>query len=503
MEFQFNVNKKIPRLAWLAKVEQGNNTVSVIVGRSVETTPKFFVSGAWAGDFNSGDFSSSDLLACTGGCTNKSKNGGVVFSSPLHLQEILYAVRMPCSFVISNSLAFLLSFLNLDLDTSYYDYEKDLCSILWGTIRRKKSIPLKNDYKVELYSCSNIEVDSQCNVNVNLRKSNFDFADFNSYLIQLQTQIRLLGRNANDPSRMHGGFGSIASISQGYDAPASAVLARELGCKDVVTLTDDPNDDGSLVANAIGYNIVHHMSGNDYKSNTSCLEAASCASGSFGGSVAFIADKALFRDKIFVMGDRGDSVWERNNPNANNDFDFTFGNGLSQSGLVDIEFAIENRTLFLFPPLIGADHWIRIADISKSKQMMPWRVREHYDRPIARRIIEDAGAPRDCFGREKHGGGIAYHFDTPRRLAYKMSPSSFRSFMTFRKELKKHTIKRFVASIKYFYGEYPAYVNYACAKAGLGIIRLKTKTSYHSSPLSQELFLWGINEMKKRYQPYI
>ena len=36
--------------------------------------------------------------------------------------------------------------------------------------------------------------------------------------------------------------------------------------------------------------------------------------------------------------------------------------------------------------------------------MKPWSVAKSYDRPIARRIAEEAGVPRHLFGQVKKGG---------------------------------------------------------------------------------------------------
>ena len=43
--------------------------------------------------------------------------------------------------------------------------------------------------------------------------------------------------------------------------------------------------------------------------------------------------------------------------------------------------------------------------ISRSRAMAPWSVGGDYDRPIARRILETRGVPRESFGQRKMGGG--------------------------------------------------------------------------------------------------
>ena len=50
-----------------------------------------------------------------------------------------------------------------------------------------------------------------------------------------------------------------------------------------------------------------------------------------------------------------------------------------------------------------------IHPINRSPEMKPWCVVGNYDRPIVRRIVEEAGVPREPFGNRKHGGGGYLH----------------------------------------------------------------------------------------------
>ena len=52
-------------------------------------------------------------------------------------------------------------------------------------------------------------------------------------------------------------------------------------------------------------------------------------------------------------------------------------------------------------PYIGARRRKRLFDLANSKDMRPWSIGGNYDRPIPRRIAEDAGIPRDIFGQSK------------------------------------------------------------------------------------------------------
>ncbi len=60
-------------------------------------------------------------------------------------------------------------------------------------------------------------------------------------------------------------------------------------------------------------------------------------------------------------------------------------------------------------PFIGARRKADIVKITESAEMDPWRLRNDYDRPIARRIAEEAGVPRHLFGQSKMGSVVIFH----------------------------------------------------------------------------------------------
>jgi len=60
-------------------------------------------------------------------------------------------------------------------------------------------------------------------------------------------------------------------------------------------------------------------------------------------------------------------------------------------------------------PFIGARRKADIVKITESAAMDPWRLNNNYDRPIARRIAEEAGIPRHMFGQSKMGSVVIFH----------------------------------------------------------------------------------------------
>ena len=59
-------------------------------------------------------------------------------------------------------------------------------------------------------------------------------------------------------------------------------------------------------------------------------------------------------------------------------------------------------------PFLGARRMSDILRITESSEMDPWRLGNLYDRPIARRIAEKAGVPRQLFGQSKKGSVVIF-----------------------------------------------------------------------------------------------
>lgn len=57
-------------------------------------------------------------------------------------------------------------------------------------------------------------------------------------------------------------------------------------------------------------------------------------------------------------------------------------------------------------PFIGVQNSRQLARISGSVEMKQFRVKGLYDRPIPRRIAEEAGVPREIFGTRKLAGSV-------------------------------------------------------------------------------------------------
>ena len=490
----------IPGLSWLAELTINHEDIIVYVGKDVGCNEQRFVSGVWDGDFDNSDIISAEFACCSGGVL--SKEGEITIFTPSHLQESLYSIKLKNTFYISNSLAFLLAHTELELDENYYSYEYDLCSGLFGVKKQIKQTQLKNGYILTLHRYCNINIDANLNY-IETTKSQMKFDDYEDYYNKVINILRLIHKNATSPKRKYR-YAMISTISQGYDAPATSVLVKNIGCNEVITF-NRPNhyasDCGTEIAKKLGFENIYEENGDKFLLNQDLLEAECCSTGDSGSELIFCAFDNLTSGKLLFMGARGDSIWERLHDNVNTDLDFSNGNTLSQSNLIPYEHFYRCNTIVINVPLIGASAWPDIAKISNSLEMNKWSIRERYDRPICRRILETVGVPRDNFGKIKNGAGISYHFNSIYSLKRKMSLHSYKSFRNWLSKSKCKKIVKLIQYVKFYKNELPIYVNYIFMKCKLSLrIKPYSKSGFVSSPIQQMLFRWSIHEMKKRYQ---
>jgi hypothetical protein len=65
------------------------------------------------------------------------------------------------------------------------------------------------------------------------------------------------------------------------------------------------------------------------------------------------------------------------------------------------EFRLRAGFIHVPVPYLGCVSHESLYAISLSEAMRPWRVGGDYDKPIARRLVEEAGVPRGLFGTTK------------------------------------------------------------------------------------------------------
>lgn len=395
-----------PKLTWVAVVELCSTRVSVLHGPCVETSPNWCVEAVWAGDFSEGDFDLTDIVVGTG---VRLRDDDVVFVSSGDTLNRLHHFTDAGTVYVSNSLSALLAVADLDL-ISDYDYASAMESIQNGLVSYVREVPSTRG-PIHLTYFHNLVVTGSTIAQVAKPSSAPPLTDFTTYRDYLFASARSVGKNARAPERRRV-ITLLATVSSGYDSPATAVLAREAGARAAVTINQarrspqhlfNIDDSGASVAEQLGMTCnVYSRSRKNY-----LFEDALWASmGNVGDINLTIFDYA---DELCLMfsGFIGDVLWNKDSrqiePLCRKD---TSGARFSECRL---ELGVFNCS----PVFWGCQNGSQISTLSKRREMLPWTLGTEYDRPIPRRLAEEAGVARESFGRQKRLSSFSRRYARP------------------------------------------------------------------------------------------
>ncbi len=439
MKFKYYRISNLPSLSWCAVAPIESSEVYVYHGDGVEAFENYFVEGAWDGDFCSGDFAMSEFFVGSGGV--KSEQHGVIFATSSHTHERLHSVSNENATIISNSLPFVLFMSESELDPDYIHYESDFNSILKGINNYIKELPLKGGKRLCLHYYCNILLKGNGKKMVELQKKNVKpFTSYNDYESRLLRMLKNIVANAQSPERKVK-YGLVTTISRGYDAPACAAMAFEVGCNKAVTFNRPSkykDDCGGDIAIRLGYKNIIKKSADDYLKNTSLIEAELVSSGALGNGIISSVFENEFQNNIVFVGNRGGIIWGRARTDYNNEFRF---DNIILPHTYMIEHRLRTGYIILPMALFGASQWESIHRISNSAEMEAYSVGGNYDRPIPRRMLETRNVDRGMFAVKKSGAGFNYRFDNLSRIKKRMSDKSFESFYAFYKNNKRNNLK--------------------------------------------------------------
>jgi hypothetical protein len=399
----------LPKLAWLAVVDRDADSVRVHHGSDVEVRDDFFIEGAWNGRFEDGDFATTDCIFGTGAVARKDS---VTFVSSATTTDYLYYRQSDRAVAVANSLPLLLAHLGDSLDPAYSGYDRINDSITEGIRSYVRRLPTRGGTVTRLmYDNLLVTADGIEEVEKEMPPP---FRSFEEYHAYLAGNYELIAKNARDACRRHP-MAIFSTQSRGYDTTAMNAIAAKVGIDKVFTVTKGKgagffadrdqhaqvDDDGTEVCKALGlecvridrrafetdfgdeylyYATLHsNQDANLKEINTRIASVAMLLTGTLGE--IWYTLKSYYRDRLhtvtpdLVRGDLG-------------------GHGLTEVRLVA-------GFVQLPLPYIGARRREDIFRITESPTMAPWRLDTEYDRPIPRRIAEEAGVPREFFGQRK------------------------------------------------------------------------------------------------------
>jgi len=425
MKFDFRCLQHLPRLAWCARLRRGLETVLVIHGPWVETDSDLFLEGAWNGSFGEGSFQEATTFMGSGG---RIARNSVLFSTPTHPYEGLFSTRADSELVVSNSLTFLFAQIDDRPDPGYAGYFFDfLRSFRMGIGPPARSLPTVRGRRIMLHDCVDLQVETDLSIRPLSKKACVPPRCFDDYLPQIQESLARLVQNAAD-SRRKQVYRPVVAVGRGYDSPAVAVLAVHAGCREAVTVSreedgaPDSDDDGTLLAESLGLKTTGYAR-YAYRRLPGTPEAEFCAVAGLAGRVPMKVMEPQLAGSLLLTGDHGDVVWGMDAGRCLpgwQDIRSFFGRGSLN------EFRLRAGFLYSPVPTISAANSPAIHQISVSKEMQPWSLPSRYNRPIPRRIVEEAGVPRSWFGMKR---GASSH--SRLTSVADLSPEARRDFLAF------------------------------------------------------------------------
>lgn len=422
----------VPQLAWVARARPGA-PVLVRHGIAVETRSDGFVEGAWDDEFGAWDFDRASALAGSGA---RVRDGMVIFAAPFHPLERLFALHADGETFVSNSLVYLLVEAGDGLDPAHPGYFFDFVTMVRrGIAAPPARLPTARGRRIEVYAACNVVLSPSGALTRLPRPTGPPPACYADYVGRLVDTTVRLAANAVSPLRS-AAYRLVAACSRGYDSTAGAAIAARAGCREGVTFRRSNRAQGHPIVG------VAEETGDDSGADT--LERLGMRVAEFDradfrrlpghpraefflSSPAAVTDAAMqvmqtaLAGSVFVSGRHGERYWGPTRRCRRRHFREVDDCHLSGQALG--EFRLRTGFVHYPVPYVGALHGPAIHRITHSAEMRPWRLGTgYYDRPIARRIAEEAGVPRESFGQRKLGAGL---------VDRALPPASERDFQVF------------------------------------------------------------------------
>lgn len=497
-EFRYHICGDLAKLGWGMVIHKNSPFIDVYAGSYVETTDRWFVSGVWDGEFSEADFENVEFFCATG---VKLENGRIVVYSPTHERQRICYMEKEDRLVFSNSIPLLLSTAGERIDKNCDQYEKILCSILWGTKEYTKEIPLAENKIMNQIFCADVVVDSAYGISLIPKKIHRDFVNYTDYFDSLLTVCRKIKENGEDSSRKHP-YRLAATASSGYDSSACATMLHHAGCDTLMTFKGGHyNEDSAVkIAKQIGYQNIIERGHQDYKKKAGLIDAEFFVCGDIGVYLQFSAFEEDFADHMVSIGTSGSYIWDKEgdvNPESKRSgYDFYTAN-LSFS-----EHAMIKGYIILPIPLYASTAVQSIQKVTNLPEMEPWTLHTDYDRPICRRILETAGVDGALFGHVKYGAGFALSKNfTLKQIRSKMSEEGYAAFTKWLavKGNNRWPLKRIFKMLQYHFASIPVYAAYIASKMHIKTSWGKGSITYPNPGLPAKLIVWGMETLTQKY----
>ncbi len=411
MAVQPTLNPHLPPLAWGLVSRVGEAEATLVHGGSVVVGDGFVCDGGWNGPCDRAGYLGASALFGTG--VHWGGPGGIEVRSAVRPLERFWSLEVDRAVVVSNSLPLVLALGGSRLDPCYLHYEADLLWYVERVHQMSRRVRTADGAVLRQYGQAVVGLSAGRITRVEPDRSihrSPPIDSFAAYRAHLARNTAALFDNLSDARRPRA-YTPLATLSSGYDSPACAVIAQEQGAEEAITFRrardvfEDSDDDGSTIGDALGLRVTA-LDRFEYKSRDGNAERWSLAYGAGGEDVIFDSFEGL-AGRCLITGYCGDTVWRRSVEDhvlrgrlAASDGCLTFG-----------EQRIQRDFVHLPLPILDIFRQPEIVAISNGAEMAPWAIGGPYDRPIPRRIAEEAGVPRECFGILKKASSAPFYHD--------------------------------------------------------------------------------------------
>jgi hypothetical protein len=416
----YHLINELPRLGWLADVDRDKGVVSVFHGKSVECEADWMVEGVWDDDFEKGNFHRRDNFFGSG-IRIEGEQAYFVPSTAL-VDRILYCIDRR-KILLSNSLIILLGATGATLDDGH-DYHSESLSILKGLDSYEKKFKVKHPH-IEFFFQVFYEriVITKNDIFFEKTDPDYDIHSFEQYY-ELLTRILLRIKRNWESGGRKSPIKPFTTLSTGYDSTAVSCLAKNLGVEtcfsgDSVSGTIDHRffkrfitkniEDARPIARKLGLRIefldnrpssitedeLYFLSMNYPRYTAEHKMFRTWSELTFHSMTSYIENRASLA--VVFTGYNG-RLWDAHIEEKHLSDQIIRGD---MSGLGLTEIRLKSGFYNVPVPFIMARNIEDIHKVSVSAEMNAWRLNSRYDRPIARRIAETAGVPRESFGVRK------------------------------------------------------------------------------------------------------
>ena len=402
MHFAFEPVAAWPPLAWLALCSPGSDRVVVRHGPSVGCAPAWFCEAIWDGPFTEGDFDRTDRVFGSGG---RLRREGVVFVSSATTVDRLCSFEREGTIAVSNSLACLAAALSLALDPADTAAAEALARVTDGLRDPRRRLESLSG-PVRLTVHDNLLWDGNALAPRPKPDPPRDFSSFERYRAFLAESLAALCENLRAPARPRP-LELLSTASSGYDSSAVTVLAAEAGLREVVTVDRSRygRDDSGLF-------LIEHLGLTPVRVERRpgrvppFTDVPFVVGDGVGRDVFLAGAEDRLAGRALLSGYHGDAVWGpgwSGAPPADRDLRRPMGR---PAGLSLTEYRLWVGFIHCPLPYLGARDVAQLRALSASDEMRPWRRGGAYDRPLPRRILEEAGVPGSSFGTSKKVAGL-------------------------------------------------------------------------------------------------